>query len=272
MSTREPKLNIAKLCKELQALQRQRAEVLKSRNMQANRLQAIIAGTLGYRSGLADKDRKRLFKEAGALIKAIMEGQDHPRAEMVRVTMLGVNAFNDLKVKFEKEMTRIAKRLPVARWVEAPEQRGFGILFLAIVIGETGDLRNYANPAKLWRRMGCAPWQFDGRTAMGATWRSGKEGKLPASEWESYGYSPRRRSIAYLIGDGIVKQNGAVADDSIVETDESGVRPGPYRQRYDEAKALARKNHPNWSDLRCHLHGMLLATKRLLRELWKAWN
>lgn len=272
------------VCAELQSLQRKRSVVLKSRNMMSNRLQALVAGTLGYRAGMQDAERKAVFKQATAVIDGVLGGTaEHEFAAIITVTAIGISAFNGEKRNLEKEMVRFAKRLPVAAWVEAPAQRGFGLLFLAEVVGEAGDLSGYANPAKLWRRLGCAPWTFNGKTRMGATWRSGKEGKLPASEWEAYGYSPRRRSIAYLIGEGIVKQNG----------------PGPYRARYLEKKAQAFMTHPEWDWKKCaeckgtdkqkrppcdtcggtgrkckraHRHGMLLATKLLLKELWLEWH
>jgi hypothetical protein len=259
--------NVATISAELQTLQRNRAVVLKSRNMQANRLQALVAGECcGYSSSMKEKDRLAAFQKAAKLIKEIDAGGNvQSRINgVVKVTLVGINAFNDMKDSLEKEMVACAKKLPIFDWVQKPEQRGFGPLFLAIVIGETGDLCNYANPAKVWRRLGCAPWAFNGKTLMGATWRSGREGKLPAEEWEAFGYSPRRRSISYLIGEGIVKLNGLV---------EGSARPcGPYRTRYDCAKALIKSKHPDYSDLRCHRHGMLLATKMLLKNLWWEWN
>jgi hypothetical protein len=268
MEKPKPKVDVARVAAELQNLQRQRAVVLKSRNMTVNRLQAIVAGTLGYYAGMPAKERPKKFVEAAQLIQAIEAGRaDHPYASIVLVTMVGVNAFNASKDTLEKEMKKQAKLLPVAPWVEADDQRGFGVLFLAIVIGETGDLANYANPAKVWRRLSCAPYTFDGQTRMGATWKGGKEGKLPASEWEQFGYSPRRRSIAYLIGEGLVRQNCLKDKDT-----EEVVWMGPYRARYDQAKAAFKANHPEYSDLRCHRHGMLLATKLLLKNLWVQWN
>lgn len=279
----KPTPDLASLCSELRDLQRHRVIYIKSRIMIANRLQALVAGSTGYRSGLEKKERLALFIEAGNLIKRISAGEeDSDLKPLITAHQVGVEAFNDRRDTIEKEMVRLAKQLPVADWVEQSEQKGFGLKSLGIVIGETGDLFNYANPAKVWRRLGCAPWTFDGKTRMGATWRCGKEGKLPASEWEEYGYSPRRRSISYLIGEGIVKQNG----------------DGSYRKRYDDTKQLASENHPEWLKcskckgtgktakggkcancrgtgevwMRCHLHGMLLATKLLLKNLWIEWT
>ena len=156
---------------------------------------------------------------------------------------------------------------------------------LAIVAAEAGDLCNYANPGKLWKRLGCAPFtdeRITGKTLMGSTWKSKREGSLDADQWQEFGYSPRRRSISYLFGENIIKNN----------------QDGPYRKRYDEAKAKAVEDHPDWIKcskcegtgknkkrtncsnckgtgivmMRCHLHGMLLATKLLLKHLWVEWN
>lgn len=250
-----------------------------------NRLRATVAGALGYEAGATkEADRRKFMERADSEIKRIAnsnpDGDSAPYWMLVKNTMVGIRAFDDEKDAVEREMVKLAKELPVASWVNEPEQRGFGILMLALVIGETGDLFNYSNPAKVWRRMGCAPHTYEGKTLMGATWKSGKEGRLPADEWKRYGYCPRRRSLAYLIGEGLVKHNKSI-----------------YRQRYDEAKALAAKKHPDWIKCRvcggtgktkrgscsncrgtgkvmkrCHLHAMLLASKLLLKNLWIEWN
>ncbi len=289
---------------ELQCLQRQRAVYMKSRIMQANRLQALVAGTIGYHSGMKEADRIKMFAQSATLINQIAAGEVTSNARAIVMThKVGIEELERMQRELEKSMVKMAKTLPVAAWVERPEQRGFGMLFLAIVIGETGDLANYANPAKVWRRLGCAPWTKNGETLMGATWKSrGKSKtftKLTAEEWEGMGYNPRRRSIAYLIGEGLMKQNGSIrTDDSTSVTEHTTV--GPYRTRYVEAKVRIYQTHPEvvhrqweWKPCdkckeadgvcgtcggtgvkcqRAHLHGMLLATKLLLKELWIEWN
>jgi len=243
----------AAVCTELQSLQRRRVVIIKSRIMQANRLQAIVAGTIGYHAGMEEADRRKKFIEATAVIKKVLAGNlSHPLADIIKTTQIGIDAFDGLQASIPIWMVRQASKLPVAGWVGEEKQRGFGLQSLATLVGECGNLANYANPGKLWRRMGMAPWIFDGKTLMGSTWR---REKLPAAEWEQFGYSPRRRAIAFVFGEGIVKQNHSV-----------------YRARYDETKALIKKSHPDFSDLRCHRHGMLLATKMLLRDLWIQWR
>lgn len=250
----------ASICRQLQELQRQKATFLKSRIMIDNRLVANVSTMMGYSAGMEEKERKAVRAEAEAVIAALDKGEPVNAkwsdlagrvSSVVQSVKISSDGFDTFLSGIEKEMIRLAKQLPAAKWIEDTDRRGFGILSLATVIGETGDLSLYANPAKVWKRLGLAP--FQGK--MPSTWRRGAEGKLSAEQWTEIGYSPRRRSIMFVVGENIVKQN-----------------KGSYRKRYDEAKAAAHTNHPDWSDGRCHWHAMLLATKRLVLDLWKEWN
>ncbi len=296
--------DVSELSKSLQELQRLRAWYLKSRNMMMNRLRATVAGMSGYNSGMEKAEREKAFNEAGKRIKLIKDGKDE-QIPLVLTGLMAVNAFDDQKKATEKLQIQMASELSLVPWVEHPEQRGFGILFLAIVIGESGDLSNYANPAKLWKRFGCAPFEKNGENLAGATWKSRKNGKrgekLHKSDWEAYGYCPRRHAISFLIGQNMVKQNFLNGEASIetetqnadsssvdggaehygeTEDDTDGVHPpenesrvaGPYRRRYDETKLRFQKLHPDYPKMRCHLHGITLAAKLLLKNLWIEWN
>lgn len=258
---------------DLQRLQRQKVWYRKSRIMVENRLRATVAGSLGYESRMPEKERAAKFREATKLIKAVLDGeQSHELDSMIRTTAIAIDGFGGTEDAIEKTMVKLAKSLPVSGWVDQPEQRGFGLSSLATLIGETGDLSLYPNPGKVWRRMGCAPYQSGEKTLMGATWRGGREGKLSAAEWEAFGYSPRRRSIAFVIGEGLIKQNFMRAGgDTTIETEATGA-PGPYRARYDFAKAALAEKNPDYKPLRCHRHGMLLATKLLMKNLWIEWR
>lgn len=268
--------DVAGIIQTLQERQRERSVIMKSRIMQSNRLIHVIAGTLGYHSGMKDeKERTKKFAEAEAIIEGVIAGaRDHKYKQVIIATSAAVKNFIGVQRGIEAQMVKCVKQLPIVNWVLDKKRRGFGLLGLAIVIGECGDLLNYANPGKLWRRMGCAPYTFQGQTHMGATWRAGKEGKLHTEQWKEFGYSPRRRSIAYLIGEGIVKQNGGQnggmkkdvgddvceidgaavdietgTDDSSGETGAQAV--GPYRARYDKVKAEAAEKHPEWVACEC---------------------
>jgi hypothetical protein len=275
---------LGRLCSEIQRVQRDRVFVNQSAIKIYNNMLALVARNLGYHSGMDEAGRDAFYRQAEKVVKDIKDGKKvaHPAADLVATILVASEAFDKKKAEYDRVLSSMAKGLPAAHWVGEHDsnQRGFGLLSLGIVAGEAGDLRLYAGPYKLYRRLACAPWTFDGRTLMGSTWKGGKEGRLPASEWEDYGYSPRRRSVAFLIGQNLKMQN-----------------KGPYRAKYDEAKAKAAVNHPEWiacscdgtgrtardtkcpgclgkgrKMLRCDRHGMLLATKLLLKRLWNVWN
>lgn len=101
----------------------------------------------------------------------------------------------------EKRMKQIARQLPAHDWVKSI--KGFGEMNFAILIAEAGDLRNYANPGKLWRRFGLAP--IEGKAL--STWR--RFGGFSAKDWEAAGYSPRRRALIFVVGDCLIKKQNA---------------------------------------------------------------
>lgn len=253
-------MDIGKICEELKGLQRQRSVIIKSRIMQENRLRSVVAtDLLGYYLALGEKERTRLFKEATDLIKQVMKGKKKTRYDpLIRTTMAGVEGFEVEQERIEGQMIKWVSKLTfLVDWVQADEQRGLGLISLAVIVGECGDLNNYPKKGHLFKRLGLAPFQFNGTTQMGSTWRAKKNGNgsLPASEWEAFGYSPRRRSIMYIIGENLMKLN-----------------KGPYRARYEEAKAKMKAEHPDYPDLRCHRHGMLCATKLMLIRLLQEWK
>lgn len=104
----------------------------------------------------------------------------------------------------EKRLKELVKNLPVWRWVETIN--GFGAIGFAQIVAEAGDLNNYANPAKLWKRFGLAPY----RGSAPSTWRVC--GGLSKQEWKDAGYSPRRRSIMFVIGDSLIKKQNTYRD------------------------------------------------------------
>lgn len=245
-------------CREIQTLQRRRVEVLRTRIIIDNRLAATVASELGYHAGMEEADPKARRAEAEALIKAIADGGENLNGHsaiaavvspLVNATMLSRDAFQQQLSGYEREMLRLVKTLPVYPW--AKSVRGFGPLNLAVLIGETGDLSNYANPAKVWKRLGLAP--FKGK--MPSTWKS--KGGLSSEEWTEVGYSPRRRSCMYVLSECLVKLN----------------QGGAYRTKYDTAKAAKiALADDKWPKLRCHRHGMLLAVKELVLDLWLQWH
>lgn len=271
-------------CEELRSLQRSREQVIKTKVAVNNRMTHLLAQSLGYNSFASEEERTKIWKEATKLAKGIVDEHKamkrylarrerhpeerheefkmnyllHPMAQLVAHTFIpDVENCDAVKKFFEQPMVAIARTLPVHTWIQEPEQRGMSEMGLAILIGETGNLSNYPNPGKLWKRMGCAPHSKGGKTRMCSTWRV-KCG-LTSEEWSEIGYSPRRRKVAFMIGENIVKANKKGSGNV-------------YRDRYDAAKELFQEKHPDAPKGHCHKHGMLLATKLLLKNLWIEWH
>lgn len=201
---------------------------------------------------------KALTLQAKALCRRLAEGGDkaeadriysaaygkgsHPLADIALAATFPLTEARDSIAKHraavEKRLVKLAKGLPVAPWVEAT--RGVGLLSLAAIVGEAGDLGAYANPAKLWKRLGLAVMP------------DGRQRRTTGAAALDHGYSPARRSVVWNIGACIVKAGG------------------PLKQVYDtrklyEAERVETKAH-------AHNRAQRFVEKRFLRLLWSEWR
>lgn len=167
----------------------------------------------------------------------------------------------------KKAAEKLAKRLDHCKeFVEATI--GFGYGGLAMIVGEAGDIGNYANPGKLWKRMGMAP--VKGQCC--ATWRA--RGGLSAAEWGAAGYSPRRRSVMYQITDSMLKNKACPFYAVYIDRKAYLVaREEAKGKQVLPAKKITKQNSEASISLG-HIDNMArhYAAKRLLRELWKCWR
>lgn len=258
---------IEAVCQELRSLQRARVHYSNTLQKLSQRRLSIIVGYLAPARDSADEESHKAklqeyYEQAGTVLKDILSGASAPPyADLIAHHTKAMVPLESARKEVEKSMLKRVRALPVYDWCQHADQKGFGEMGLATVVGECGNLANYANPGKLWRRLGCAPYTARGVTQLCSTWKSKKPFALTAEEWTDAGYSPRRRAIAYLIGKWLMSLN----------------KPGPYRRLYDEAKAKALAR-PDWmvkgkpSKQHADRHAMLMAAKRLLRNLWREWN
>src|SRR5699024_9665846 len=139
--------DLAPICDTLRELHRQRQDFHRAEKSLTLQVKAICRR-------LCDGDKG----EADVLYKAISGKGEHPQSVMADVcsgpVLQARSILEPNRLNVEKMMAREAKKLPVAKWVDGI--KGFGIGSLAAVIGETGDLNNYATHSKLWKRLGLA--------------------------------------------------------------------------------------------------------------------
>jgi len=203
----------------------------------------------------AEGDMTRRIKSAekrAAGARMIREGLEPPEDKMPTVTPADTTEVEVVYAGFyearkvlaaernslDKERRKLAKDLPALAWVESV--RGFGVGVFCDVVGECGDLSNYPNHRHLWKRMGLG--LVDGQTQ-----------KAMQSDAEKSGYNKRRRSIAYVLSENLMKLGSP-----------------NYRPIYDGEKQ--KKLEAGQPKLRAHLHGLRLTAKAALRDLWRAWR
>lgn len=146
-----------------------------------------------------------------------------------------------LTATYDKPLARLATHLPVYPWAKAV--RGFGDLSLAKIVGEAHDLSGYPDHSKLWKRMGLAVMP-DGT----------RQRKVTGDAALAHGYNPARRSLMFIIGDGLIKQNE------------------PYRDIYRQRKAYELANQPEMIRMVAHMRAHRYMEKRFVRDLWQAWR
>lgn len=165
------------------------------------------------------------------------------------------------RLKVERLMAKQAKMLPTyLSFVDA--LNGFGAIGFAQIIGECGDLSLYANPAKVWKRMGLA--------------LVGGERQRKCSDTDkaiAHGYSPTRRSTMFVIGDSLLKKQNPYKDlynerkaYEVARAEANGLTVAPA------AKIPRGKADQFMSQMHVHLRSQRYVEKRLLRDLWRAWR
>jgi hypothetical protein len=172
------------------------------------------------------------------------------------------DSIEPMRKEEEKELARLAKSLPIAPYIEDEIMRGVGIASLAALIGEAGDLGNYSNPAKLWKRMGLAVMP-DGRQ------RKHKDKLLAIA----HGYSPARRSVMWNFGDCIVKTRGAlrtIYDERKAYEIEKAIAQG--LTILPAAKITEKNKDKCRSEGHIHSRAKRYVEKRVLLLLWRAWR
>lgn len=274
-----PSHDVGDLCSLLRTLQRDRKFVIAMQVSSVNRACAHIVGLLGVPRDDAEAERKKAWARAERIVKTAVAGKDQrdedseiAHIQAFNLGMLG-SVLNTIEVRrdeIETEMKRLAMELPVAEKFVA-KTAGFGAICLAVIVGEAGDLSNYATKRKLWRRLGygMAPGHEEHAYS---TWRM-KKG-LSSDDWVIAGYSPKRLGQIYgVVTVPLVMHKGKNKYGAI------------YEARYHHTM----KTHPDWfldksgkpkvnpktgepSSAHAAADAARIMTKALLADLLEAWK
>ena len=213
-----------------------------------------------------EKDREKYNKEVKTIITAARKGEGMPDiVDMVQITDKAREPFDAMRKASEASMEKLAASLPVAAWIATV--RGAGNLGLATIIAEAGDLSNYANPMKLWKRLGFAP--FDGLA--GSTWKrpTWRTRTLTAEEWTDNPFSGERYALIHQIAVWLVNSQWIAAG----KTDDGEGKPnGHYGTIYAKRRAHTAVTHPDWSKQHSRMDGLRIAMKAFLKDLWAEWQ
>lgn len=271
--------DLAPLIEELINLQRERVWLIRMKNRIENGTTAYVRRVLIGSADLSDAEREKMNARAKSIVskieneKPLLPEERKAGVKCQHMILHGKKA----RLTFEESITaskitmpdgtvspginnrmeQIAKQFPVWEW--AKNIKGFGPLGLAVIIAETGDLSNYANPGKVWKRLGLAP--YNGKSGM--AWRV--SGGLTKDEWIDFKYKPARRSEMFQRVEPLLKHQLAK-----VKTGER--EPGPYGRVYLDRKKYELDRDPEMSKGRAHDRATRYMEKRLLKHLWQAWR
>lgn len=259
----------AEICLQLKDLQAHRIATVKAQLRLQNQARALTRRYMGWHPDLPEKARKKINKAAAKLVKQIetdfilalkqftaksveqieqvianfVLALDHPAGGFIIAMYRARTGIDKYRDRLEKKMCPLAESLPT--WEFWKDIKGLSSLGLAIVIGEAGNLSDYANPGKLWMRLGLAPHDCYLMTT--------NEGKEIAA------IPKRRRSAIWTVGDSLIKGNRNNG-----ETLE-------YATLYNIRKAYEHERNPELTKMHAHRRAQRYMEKRLIRNLWQAW-
>lgn len=251
----------ADLCAAIRFYHRQRCYAMEQRKRADLALGSFLRLMLGWRMDLPDDERKAIATHAANLMK---DGSGSEWEPVVNASIKARDPFHEIEAASLKEMKALAVQLPV--WNEwAEDVRGFGEASLAIIVAEAGDLSGYPKKGHLWKRMGIAV--LDGTRQGGLSKNAAKE------DWIEHGYNRRRRSRMWTIGDTLIKAQGPYREVYLARKEYERERAEAMGLTIAPSAKIPKKRADEFmSDGQVHRRAQRYMEKRLLRDLWQAWN
>lgn len=247
-----PTTDLFNVLKELQSL---RKAAIRMQIKMNNGCQALVARFIGYQPNMTKKERDEVWDKAGKIVhrvernKPIDENFDCV-ISFIKQNQNARSGYDAYRDDIQEQMVELVSSLPYTEWFAS--MRGFSELALARILGESGDLKNYSNPGKLWKRFALHVYNGYAPSSYGVSdW---VDGYVPSKkEWiEISNVAQRRAEIYSIIQVGVVQ-----------------CRNPEYRTVFDERKTYEKERNPEIRDGHAHKRAHRYVAKRLLRDLWK---
>jgi hypothetical protein len=256
------------LIDEIKSLHRDHRFAVKQKSRIDRSLEAHIrVNVFGFSTFMDADERKKISKQALALIADCRNGKqtDDLLTTLVVTSDQSSLMWDAIEKDRRKLLEKAARKLPAHGFVKSV--RGAGEHGFAQVIGEAGDLSLYANPSKLWKRLGLAPYQGLAMSSwMRKTWRPRA---LEKQEWIDNPFKPERYAIVAQIATHL-------CDHQVESKAKSGTkhgRPkGPYGEHYVRRREHTDITHSDWSDGHARADALRYTVKKFIRDLWVAWR
>jgi len=194
-------------------------------------------------------------------------------------SMKAAEPFDRQQEAFGQMIEYIVWQFPIAEQIE--RVRGLGLLSVGRVLGESGNLDNYETISKVYKYMGVAV-DDKGRA-------QGYRGRDKTTEEHIIAkYPPKRRSILYVCGDSLLKNNKgrykkleayrkelehkkATEAGKVVYSAAASTRAFYEERGLKVAKRVA-KGEKGMSCGHIALRASRVVQKRLLEDLWELWT
>lgn len=259
---------IADIIAEIRGHHRRRRHAMKIQQKLDRALESFFrVYATNWSPDLDEAERAKINRQVKEMIKKIRDGedQDHPFVEMVQVNDAARAPADALRKRCEDEMGKLAKTLPVWPWVKSVN--GVAEPSLATIVAEAGDLASYPNVAKLWNRLGFAPYEG----LAGSTWKrdSWRPRALTKEEWMQHPFSGSRYALMHQIALWLVNRQWIGKE----KTGTGEGKPnGPYGEVYAARRAHTLQTHPDWTDGHRRMDALRVAFKEFLKHLYLQWN
>src|SRR5262245_38220634 len=263
----ETRMNQAEIVEAIRSHHRRRRYAMKVQQKIDRALESFVSiNATEWTYDADEKAREKFNREVKAIITAARKSSsDDVIVELVQKTDRGREPFDAMRDAAESQMEKLARGLPVAGWVKTVH--GAGLLGLATIVAEAGDLSNFPNPAKLWKRLGFAP--YDGLA--GSTWKreTWRPRALTKDEWIANPFSGERYALVHQSAVWLVNSQVEAAEKSGTEF---GRPLGSYGEVYVRRRERTKTEHSDWTKQHGRMDAVRITMKEFLKDLWCEWH